>query len=69
MVDAVRLVNPDAVILVDNCYGELVERVEPCDVGADLIAGSLIKNLGGGIAETGGYIAGKKNWSSFARTV
>lgn len=60
MVDAIRLVNPEAVILVDNCYGELVERVEPCDVGADLIAGSLIKNLGGGIAETGGYIAGKK---------
>lgn len=60
MIDIIRLVNPEAVILVDNCYGELVERVEPCDVGADLIAGSLIKNLGGGIAETGGYIAGKK---------
>ena len=60
MVDAVRLVNPDAIIMVDNCYGELVERVEPCEVGADLIIGSLIKNLGGGIAETGGYIAGKK---------
>ena len=60
MVDAVRLVNPEAIIVVDNCYGELVERVEPCEVGADLIIGSLIKNLGGGIAETGGYIAGKK---------
>lgn len=60
MVDAVRLVNPSAIIMVDNCYGELVERVEPTDVGADLIIGSLIKNLGGGIAETGGYIAGKK---------
>lgn len=60
MVDAVRSVNPGAVIVVDNCYGELVERVEPCDVGADLIIGSLIKNLGGGIAPTGGYIAGKK---------
>lgn len=62
MVDAVRLVNPDAIIIVDNCYGELVERVEPCDVGADLIIGSLIKNLGGGIAETGGYIAGKAEY-------
>lgn len=60
MVDAVRSVNPDAVIMVDNCYGELVERIEPCEVGVDLIIGSLIKNLGGGIAETGGYIAGKK---------
>ena len=60
MVDAVRSVNPDAIIMVDNCYGELVERIEPCEVGADLIVGSLIKNLGGGIAETGGYIAGKK---------
>lgn len=62
MIDAVRLVNPAAIIVVDNCYGELVERVEPCDVGADLIIGSLIKNLGGGIAETGGYIAGKKEY-------
>lgn len=62
MVDAVRLVNPEAIIVVDNCYGELVERVEPCEVGADLIIGSLIKNLGGGIAETGGYIAGKKEY-------
>lgn len=62
MIDAVRLVNPEAIVVVDNCYGELVERVEPCDVGADLIIGSLIKNLGGGIAETGGYIAGKKKY-------
>ena len=61
MIDAVKSVNPDAVIMVDNCYGELVERVEPCDVGADLIIGSLIKNLGGGIAPTGGYIAGRKD--------
>ncbi len=61
MIDSVKRVNPDAIIMVDNCYGELVERVEPCDVGADLIAGSLIKNLGGGIAETGGYIAGRKD--------
>lgn len=61
MVDAVKNVNPQAIIIVDNCYGELCERVEPTDVGADLIIGSLIKNLGGGIASTGGYIAGRKD--------
>ena len=54
-----RSTNPDAVIMVDNCYGEFVEYDEPTDAGADLIIGSLIKNPGGGIAETGGYIAGK----------
>ncbi len=59
IVKAVRSVNPDCIIMVDNCYGELVEDREPTAVGADLIIGSLIKNLGGGIAETGGYIAGK----------
>ncbi len=52
----------DAVIMVDNCYGEWTEKIEPTDVGADLIAGSLIKNPGGGIAKTGGYIAGKKEY-------
>lgn len=57
---AVKSVSPDTVILVDNCYGEFVETREPCEVGADLCAGSLIKNPGGGIAPTGGYIAGKK---------
>ncbi|MPM10739.1 hypothetical protein SDC9_57073 [bioreactor metagenome] len=51
---------PNAVILVDNCYGEFVEALEPTACGADLIAGSLIKNPGGGLAPTGGYIAGKK---------
>ncbi len=50
----------DAVVMVDNCYGELVEKIEPTQVGADLMAGSLIKNAGGSIARTGGYIAGKK---------
>lgn len=50
----------DAVVMVDNCYGELVEKFEPTEVGADLMAGSLIKNAGGSIARTGGYIAGKK---------
>ncbi len=56
----VKSVSRDTVIMVDNCYGEFVEEKEPCDVGADLCAGSLIKNPGGGIAPTGGYIAGKK---------
>lgn len=59
VVKAVKASNKDAIIMVDNCYGELVERIEPTSVGADLIIGSLIKNLGGGIAETGGYIAGR----------
>ncbi len=51
----------DAVVMVDNCYGELVEKLEPTDVGADLMAGSLIKNAGGSIARTGGYIAGRSD--------
>lgn len=59
IIKAIRAGNPNCVIMVDNCYGELVEEREPLAVGADLIAGSLIKNLGGGIAETGGYIAGR----------
>ena len=58
---AVRAVNKDAVIMVDNCYGEFVEKLEPTQVGADIIAGSLIKNPGGGLAPTGGYIAGRKD--------
>lgn len=59
LVDVVKTVSPDTLVLVDNCYGEFVDRVEPTAVGADLIAGSLIKNPGGGIAPTGGYIAGR----------
>lgn len=55
----IRKGNPDAVVIVDNCYGELVEKQEPSAVGADLLVGSLIKNPGGAIAQTGGYIAGK----------
>lgn len=58
----VREVSPNTVIMVDNCYGEFVETREPCEVGADIIAGSLIKNAGGGIAPTGGYIAGKREY-------
>ncbi|KSU85153.1 MULTISPECIES: aminotransferase class I/II-fold pyridoxal phosphate-dependent enzyme [Fictibacillus] len=60
MISFVKKIKPDVVVFVDNCYGEFVEEKEPCEVGADLIAGSLIKNPGGGLAKTGGYIAGKK---------
>lgn len=56
----VKKISPNTLVVVDNCYGEFVETQEPVSVGADLIAGSLIKNPGGGIAPTGGYIAGKK---------
>lgn len=59
IVKAVRAVNPTANIMVDNCYGEFTDIIEPTHVGADIIAGSLIKNPGGGIAPTGGYVAGK----------
>ena len=52
---------PDIICMVDNCYGELVERQEPTDVGADMVVGSLIKNLGGGLAPIGGYICGKQS--------
>ncbi|QCT02694.1 aluminum resistance family protein [Paenibacillus algicola] len=60
MVEQLRRIREDLIIFVDNCYGEFTERLEPTEVGADLIAGSLIKNPGGGIAETGGYICGRK---------
>lgn len=56
---AVKKVKPDVICFVDNCYGEFIEKQEPTEVGTDLIAGSLIKNMGGGFAPTGGYIAGR----------
>lgn len=59
-IERVRRICPAAVVMVDNCYGELVEDREPTHVGADLVAGSLIKNLGGTLASTGGYLAGTK---------
>ena len=59
MARLVKKLSPETLVLVDNCYGEFVEKREPLEVGADLIAGSLIKNPGGGIAPTGGYIAGR----------
>lgn len=60
IIEAVRSVRPDVPVFVDNCYGEFAEKLEPTQVGADLIAGSLIKNPGGGIAENGGYLCGTK---------
>ena len=61
MIKGIRQLKPDAIVFVDNCYGEFVELREPIEVGADLIAGSLIKNPGGGLAKIGGYIAGKQH--------
>lgn len=61
IIKAAKAGNSDIIIVVDNCYGEFVEKDEPTSVGADLIIGSLIKNPGGGIASTGGYIAGRKD--------
>ncbi len=57
----VKKLRPDVICMVDNCYGEFVERTEPSDVGADMIVGSLIKNPGGGLAPIGGYIAGRRD--------
>ncbi len=58
IIKKIREVNPEVIIMVDNCYGELVEKQEPGHIGADIVVGSLMKNLGGGIASTGGYVAG-----------
>lgn len=60
-IDKIKEVNEEVIIMVDNCYGEFVDYLEPTDVGADIMAGSLIKNPGGGIAVSGGYIVGKKD--------
>ena len=60
IIEEIRKVNKEVIIMVDNCYGEFVDTIEPCSLGADIIVGSLIKNLGGGIAPNGAYIAGKK---------
>ena len=66
IIKIVKAKNPDICCFVDNCYGEFVETKEPTEVGADLVAGSLIKNPGGGIVEAGGYIAGKKKYVDMA---
>lgn len=60
LISFIKAIKPDVICMVDNCYGEFVETMEPSDVGADMIVGSLIKNPGGGLAPIGGYICGKK---------
>ncbi len=60
LISFIKGIKPDVIVMVDNCYGEFVETIEPLDVGADMMVGSLIKNLGGGLAPIGGYIVGKK---------
>ena len=62
VIKKIREINSNVIIMVDNCYGELVEEKEPGHIGADLVVGSLMKNLGGGIAPTGGYVAGKNKY-------
>ena len=61
IISKIRQVNKEVIIMIDNCYGEFVDTVEPLELGADIIVGSLIKNLGGGIAPNGAYIAGRKD--------
>ena len=61
VISKIREVNKDVIIMVDNCYGELVEKKEPGHAGADITVGSLMKNLGGGVASTGGYVAGRSD--------
>jgi cystathionine beta-lyase family protein involved in aluminum resistance len=62
IIDEIKEIREDVICFVDNCYGEFLDTTEPTDAGADLVAGSLIKNIGGGIAPTGGYIAGKEKY-------
>lgn len=61
LISFIKKIKPEVICMVDNCYGEFVETMEPTDVGADMIVGSLIKNPGGGLAPIGGYIAGRKD--------
>ena len=62
LIGFIRNISPSVIIMVDNCYGEFVNIIEPAEIGADLVVGSLIKNPGGGLAPVGGYIAGKKEY-------
>jgi cystathionine beta-lyase family protein involved in aluminum resistance len=66
IIEYIRQRSPETVIFVDNCYGEFVEEEEPIDAGADLAAGSLIKNPGGGVAPTGGYVVGREKYVNMA---
>lgn len=61
IIKVIKSINKDIIIAIDNCYGEFIEKYEPLEIGADIIAGSLIKNAGGGLAPSGGYIAGRKD--------
>lgn len=65
-IKTIREVNDEVIIMVDNCYGEFVDDIEPVDVGADFMVGSLIKNMGGGLAQNGAYIVGKKKYIELA---
>lgn len=72
VISLIKAIRNDVIVFVDNCYGEFVDIKEPTEIGADLMAGSLIKNVGGGIAPTGGYIVGKKEYvdqASYRMTV
>ena len=62
IIKTVKEISPETICIVDNCYGEFVEKREPTDVGADLVVGSLIKNAGGSLAQSGGYVAGKEKY-------
>ena len=62
IISFIKSIKSDVAIMVDNCYGEFVDTIEPSDVGTDIVVGSLIKNPGGGLAPTGGYIAGKEKY-------
>lgn len=66
VISYIKSIKKDAICIVDNCYGEFVEKTEPTEYGADLVVGSLIKNIGGSLAQTGGYIAGKKKYVELA---
>ncbi len=66
LISFIKSCKPDVLCMVDNCYGEFVERIEPVEVGADMVVGSLIKNPGGGLAPIGGYIVGKKECVEYA---
>ena len=62
LISFIKSIKPEVICMVDNCYGEFIETIEPSDVGADLVVGSLIKNPGGGLAPIGGYVAGKEEY-------
>ena len=62
VIELIKSINPEIIVMIDNCYCEFVERVSPCEVGADVVVGSLIKNLGGGIVPNGAYVVGKKTY-------